>query len=50
MANDIVQISVEGEGELIGPNLLPLNAGQCGFWIKSKGCQGNINIKVINIG
>ena len=45
-SNDIVQISVEGEGELIGPNLLPLNAGQCGFWIKSKGCQGNINIKV----
>lgn len=44
--NEPVQLSVEGEGELIGPNLIALSGGMSGTYVKTTGKSGTIRLTV----
>lgn len=43
---EVVSIEVKGEGELVGPNLLPLYGGTTAIWIKTKCKSGKIILKI----
>ena len=44
--NEPVQLSVEGEGELIGPDLIALSGGMGGTYVKTTGKSGTIRLTV----
>ncbi|MDD7643018.1 MAG: glycoside hydrolase family 2 TIM barrel-domain containing protein [bacterium] len=44
--NEPVQLSVEGEGELIGPDLIALSGGMGGTYVKTNGKEGKIRLTV----
>lgn len=44
--NEPVQLSVEGEGELIGPDLIALSGGMGGTYVKTNGTEGKIRLTV----
>lgn len=44
--NDIVTISIDGPGRLIGPDALTLAGGTTGFWLESTGDTGPITLRV----
>lgn len=44
--NEPVQLSVEGEGELIGPDLIALSGGMSGIYVKTTGKSGTIRLTV----
>ncbi len=44
--NDIVTISIDGPGRLIGPGTLTLAGGTTGFWLESTGDTGPITLHV----
>ncbi len=43
-SNETIKISVEGPGELIGPNEMPLIGGCIAVWVKSKNQKGELSI------
>ena len=49
-ANDPVKIEVTGAGELTGPDVISLNGGMGGFYVRSAGSKGNINVKISSEG
>ena len=44
--NEPVQLSVEGQGELIGPDLIALSGGMGGTYVKTNGKEGKIRLTV----
>ena len=44
--NEPVQLSVEGEGELIGPDFIALSGGMGGTYVKTNGTEGKIRLTV----
>jgi beta-galactosidase len=41
-----VEIEVSGAGRRVGPGLVPLRGGSCGFWVESTGERGSITLRV----
>lgn len=44
--HEVANISVRGDGELIGPSQVSLIGGQIAFWVKTTGDVGEINVSV----
>ncbi len=43
---EVVSLELEGEGELVGPSMLPLYGGSTALWIRTKCTKGKITLKV----
>jgi beta-galactosidase len=41
---DIVAIKVAGPARLLGPDILPFNAGRIGFWLETTGRRGTVSV------
>jgi beta-galactosidase len=46
-SNEVVQVEIEGAGEIIGPKSLALTGGSAAFWVKSTG-EGGIGITIVS--
>lgn len=44
-SNEVVQLGIEGAGEIIGPSCLALTGGSTAFWVKSAG-EGEIKLTI----
>ena len=42
--DDVIYLELSGPASILGPEVLPLRAGQCGFWMRASGDVGEINL------
>ena len=45
-SHEVVTLSAEGAGEIIGPRLLPLAGGATAFWVRTNGKAGRLGVVV----
>ncbi len=45
-SREVVALSAEGAGEIVGPRLLPLTGGSAAFWVRTNGMSGRLTVLV----